>query len=101
MLSLSRSGGRVNAGGRRVRAVRPLVYEYGALRDLFFATLGISAAAELWLQVRTRSEGARDPSYVWMLAGSVARVGLAFTPAGVHDRLPGPRWLPAVAGIAL
>jgi protein-S-isoprenylcysteine O-methyltransferase Ste14 len=81
--------------------VRPLVYEPGVLRVVFFATLGVSAAAELALQVRTRSEGARDPSYVWMLAGSSAGVGLAFAAAGVDDHLPGPRWLPAVAGIAV
>ena len=81
--------------------MRPLVYESGALRVLYVATLGISAAAELALQVRTRSEGARDPSYVWMLAGSSAGVILAFAAGGVHDRLPGPRWLPAVAGIAV
>jgi protein-S-isoprenylcysteine O-methyltransferase Ste14 len=81
--------------------VRPLVYESGVLRDVFFATLGISAAAELTLQVRTRSEAAHDPSYLWMLLGSCAGVALAFAAGGVHDRLPGPRWLPAVAGIAV
>jgi protein-S-isoprenylcysteine O-methyltransferase Ste14 len=81
--------------------VRPLVYGAGSLHGVFIATLGISAAAELALQVRTRSEGARDPSYVWMLAGSFAGVALAFSAAAVHDRLPGPRWLPAVAGIAV
>src|SRR3954467_6071753 len=81
--------------------MRPLVYESGGLRDVFIATLGISAVAELALQVRTRSEDARDPSYVWMLAGSFAGVTLAFAAATVHDRLPGPRWLPAVAGIAV
>jgi protein-S-isoprenylcysteine O-methyltransferase Ste14 len=79
--------------------VGPLVYESGGLRDVFLATLGIAAAAELALQVRTRSEGARDPSYVWMLAGSFAGVALAF--AAADDRLPGPRWLPAGAGIAV
>jgi len=68
---------------------------------VFFVTLGIAAAAELALQVRTRSEDAHDPSYVWMLSGSFAGVGLAFAAAGVHDHLPGPRWLPAVAGIAV
>lgn len=81
--------------------MRPFVFEPGGLRDVYLATLGISAAAELALQVRTRSEGARDPSYVWMLSGSFAGVALAFAAAGVHDRLPGPRWLPAVAGIAV
>ena len=81
--------------------MRPLVYESGVLRYVFFATLGVSAAAELALQVRTRSEAADDPSYRWMLAGSFAGVGLAFAAAGAHDRLPGPRWLPAVAGIAV
>jgi protein-S-isoprenylcysteine O-methyltransferase Ste14 len=81
--------------------VRPLVYESGALRDVFIATLGIAAVAELALQVRTRSDGERDPSYVWMIAGSSAGVALAFTAAEVHDRLPGPRSLPAVAGIAV
>src|SRR3954453_18820592 len=82
-------------------AVRPLVHESGVLRGVFLATLGISAVAELALQVRTRSEGAHDPSYVWMLAGSSPGVGLAFAAAGAHDRLPGPRWLPAVAGLAV
>jgi protein-S-isoprenylcysteine O-methyltransferase Ste14 len=77
------------------------VYESGVLRDVFLATLGISAVAELALQVRTRSEGARDPSYVWMLLGSFAGVALAFAAGGVDDHLPGPRWLPAVAGIAV
>jgi protein-S-isoprenylcysteine O-methyltransferase Ste14 len=81
--------------------MRPLVYDSGAARAVFTATLVISAAFELWLQVRTRSKGAHDPSYVWMLAGSSAGVVLAFAAAGVHDRLPGPRSLPAVAGIAV
>jgi protein-S-isoprenylcysteine O-methyltransferase Ste14 len=81
--------------------MRPLVYDSGVARDVFVATLVISAAFELWLQVRTRSEGARDPSYVWMLAGSTAGVALAFVAAGVHDRLPGPRWLPAVIGLTV
>jgi protein-S-isoprenylcysteine O-methyltransferase Ste14 len=82
--------------------VRPLVFESGALRVVFYATLGIAAVAELALQVRTRSQGeARDPSYVWMLAGSFAGVTLAFAAASIDDRLPGSRWLPAVAGIAV
>jgi protein-S-isoprenylcysteine O-methyltransferase Ste14 len=81
--------------------VRPLVHEPGGLRVVYIATLGVAAAAELALQVRTRSQGARDPSYVWMLVGSFAGVALAFAAAGVHDRLPGPRWLPAVVGIAV
>jgi protein-S-isoprenylcysteine O-methyltransferase Ste14 len=81
--------------------VRPLVYHSVVVRDVFYVTLGVSAAAELALQLRTRSEGARDPSYVWMLVGSFAGVGLAFAAAGVHDHLPGPRWLPAIAGLAL
>jgi protein-S-isoprenylcysteine O-methyltransferase Ste14 len=81
--------------------MRPLVYDSGVARDLFIATLVISTAFELWLQVRTRSAGAHDPSYVWMIAGSFAGVALAFVAAGVHDRLPGPRWLPAVAGIVV
>jgi protein-S-isoprenylcysteine O-methyltransferase Ste14 len=79
--------------------MRPLVYDSGVARDLL--TLVISAAFELWLQVRTRSQGVRDPSYVWMIVGSSAGVLLAFAAAGVHDRLPGPRSLPAVAGIVV
>jgi protein-S-isoprenylcysteine O-methyltransferase Ste14 len=81
--------------------VRPLVYDSGALRVVFIATLGISAVAELALQLRTRSQDSNDPSYVWMILGSFAGVTLAFVAAGIDDRLPGPRWLPAVAGIAL
>jgi protein-S-isoprenylcysteine O-methyltransferase Ste14 len=80
--------------------MRPLVYHAVVLRDVFFVTVGISAAAELVLQVRTQSEDARDPSYVWMLVGSFAGVGLAFAAAGELP-LPGPRWLPAITGLAL
>jgi protein-S-isoprenylcysteine O-methyltransferase Ste14 len=81
--------------------VRPLVYHSVVLRDAFYATLGVAATAELVLQLGARSEGARDPSYVWMLLGSFAGVGLAFAAAGIDDRLPGPRWLPAVTGLAV
>jgi protein-S-isoprenylcysteine O-methyltransferase Ste14 len=81
--------------------VRPLVYDSGHIRDVFLVTLGIAAVAELVLQIRTRSEDGQDPSYRWMLAGSFAGVTLAFVAAGVHDRLPGPRWLPAVVGLAV
>jgi protein-S-isoprenylcysteine O-methyltransferase Ste14 len=81
--------------------MRPLVYDSGVAGAVFIATLVISAAFELWLQVRTRSAEAHDPSYVWMISGSFAGVALAFAAAGVHDRLPAPRWLPAVVGIAV
>lgn len=81
--------------------MRPLVFHSVVWRDLSVVTLVVAAVAELALQVRTRSEGARDPSYVWMLAGSFAGVGLAFAAAGVDDRLPGAPWLPAIAGLSL
>ena len=76
-------------------------YHSVVLRDLFWITVGAAAAAELALQVRTRSGDDRDPSYVWMLTGSFVGIGLAFAAAGVSDRLAGPRWLPGVAGLAL
>ena len=76
-------------------------YHSVVLRDVVYVTVVVAAAAELALQRRTRSEGERDPSYVWMLVGSFAGVGLAFAAAGVGDRLPGPHWLPAVVGLAL
>ena len=77
--------------------------DYGSvvLRDAVVVTLAISAVAELALQVRTRSTGDRDPSYVWMIVGSTAGVGLAFAAADTGPDLPGPRWLPAVAGLAV
>jgi protein-S-isoprenylcysteine O-methyltransferase Ste14 len=81
--------------------VRPLVYHSTVLSDAFYFTLGVAAVFELWLQVRHQSEGGRDPSYVWMLLGSLAGVGLAFAAANLDDRLPGPGWVPAVAGLAL
>ena len=81
--------------------MRPLVYHSVALRDLFFVTLGVAAVTELAIQIGARSGGERDPSYVWMLAGSFAGIGLAFAAAGVGDRLPGPAWLPAITGITL
>jgi protein-S-isoprenylcysteine O-methyltransferase len=81
--------------------VRPLVFHSVVPRDLFYATLAVAALAEAGLQVRPRSQGARDPSYVWMLLGSFTGVGLAFAASGVDDPLPGPGWAPAVAGLAL
>jgi protein-S-isoprenylcysteine O-methyltransferase Ste14 len=81
--------------------MRPLAYHSVVWRDLFIATVGVSAVAELVLQVRTQSDGERDPSYVWMLVGSFAGVGLAFAAAGVGAPLPGPGWLPALAGLGL
>jgi protein-S-isoprenylcysteine O-methyltransferase Ste14 len=80
--------------------MRPFVYHSVVLRDLFFATVAVSAAAELALQLRTQSGEARDPSYVWMLIGSSSGIALAFIFAGTAT-LPGPRWLPAVLGLAL
>jgi protein-S-isoprenylcysteine O-methyltransferase Ste14 len=76
-------------------------YGSAALRDAVYVTLAIAAVAELALQVRTRSTEERDPSYVWMLVGSSAGVGLAFAAGGIDDGLPGARWVPAVAGLAV
>jgi protein-S-isoprenylcysteine O-methyltransferase Ste14 len=76
-------------------------YHSVVLRDLVWVTLGIAAAAELVLQLRTRSDDSRDPSYRWMLAGSFAGVGLAFAAANADGALPGPRWLPAAVGLAV
>jgi protein-S-isoprenylcysteine O-methyltransferase Ste14 len=84
----------------RVPAVGLLDYHSVVLRDVFYVTLGVSAAAELSLQRRTRSDSARDPSYVWMIAGSFAGIALAFAAAGVNG-LPGPRWLSGVVGLTL
>ena len=55
--------------------MRPLVFHGGLAAYAFYAALGIWGAGEAFLQVRTRA-GERDPSYVWMIAGSV--VGLWF-----------------------
>ena len=81
--------------------MRPLVFHSAVPRDVFYATLAAAAVAELVLQLRPQPEGARDPSYIWMLLGSFTGVGLAFAASGVDDRLPGPGWLAAVAGLVL
>jgi protein-S-isoprenylcysteine O-methyltransferase Ste14 len=80
--------------------VRPLVYQPGVVRVVFYATLAVWVVREFSLQVRTPG-GGRDPSYYAMLAGPAAGIGLAFALASVHDRLPGPRWAPAAVGLAL
>ena len=81
--------------------MRPAVYHSVVLSLLFIATVGISALAELVLQLRTQSGADRDPSYRWMLLGSFAGVGLAFALAGANGHLPGPRWVPAVLGLVV
>ena len=80
--------------------MRPLVYDSGPVRVVFYVTLAVWVVRELVLQVRTRG-GGRDPSYYAMLVGPGAGLWLAFVFASVHDRLPGPRWVPAAVGIGL
>lgn len=81
--------------------MRPLVYHSVVARDLFYVTLAIAAVAELALQLRTRSQESRDPSYIWMLVGSTSGVVLAFVAARAGDHLPGPPGLAAVVGLGL
>jgi protein-S-isoprenylcysteine O-methyltransferase Ste14 len=80
--------------------VRPLVYQAGPAQVLFYANGAAYVVRELVLQVRAPG-GRRDPSYYAMLALPLAGLALAFVFASVDDRLPGPRWVPAAAGIAL
>lgn len=87
--------------------MQPLVYHGGFASYAFFAAFGTFAVGETLLQARQRT-GARDPSYVWMVAGSVAGIALAFALAGERPRLPGPEgpWVALgvatmVAGIAI
>src|SRR5205807_6763261 len=65
------------------RQMRPLVFHGGLAAYAFYTALGIWGAGEAFLQVRTRA-GERDPSYVWMTAGSV--VGLVIAFRAVRDR---------------
>ena len=80
--------------------MRPLVYDTGPLRVVFYATMAVWVVRETVLQQRAPG-GGRDPSYYAMIVGSAGGVGLAILFASVHDRLPGPRWVPAVLGVAL
>ena len=80
--------------------MRPLVFHGGLAAYAFYAALGIWGAGEAFLQVRTRA-GERDPSYVWMIAGSVVGLVLAFRAAGDGARLPGPAWTAPTVGVAL
>ena len=80
--------------------MRPLVFHGGLAAYAFYAALGIWGAGEGFLQVRTRA-GERDPSYVWMIAGSVVGLVLAFRAAGDDVRLPGPAWTAPAVGVAL
>ena len=66
----------------------------------FYGALGIWGVGEAVLQVRART-GERDPSYVWMILGSVLGVVLAFRVAGDGARLPGPAWAPVAVGVAV
>jgi protein-S-isoprenylcysteine O-methyltransferase Ste14 len=80
--------------------VRPLVEHAGVAAYVFYAAFALWAVGEMVLQVRTQG-GERDPSYIWMLAGSAAGIALAFVAAGRGPRLPGPGWLPVAVGVAL
>jgi protein-S-isoprenylcysteine O-methyltransferase Ste14 len=51
--------------------------------------------------VLTRSDEARDPSWLWMIVGSLLGVGLAFPAANVDARLPGPGWVAVAVGLTL
>jgi protein-S-isoprenylcysteine O-methyltransferase len=78
--------------------VRPLVYHDGAAAAAVFGTFALWSVSEIVLQARSQG-GERDPSYVWMLAGSAAGIALAFLASGVGPHLPGPRWLPVAVGV--
>ena len=80
--------------------MRPLVFHGGLAAYAFYAALGIWGAGEAVLQVRTRA-GERDPSYVWMIVGSVVGLVLAFRAVGHGARLPGPAWTAPAVGVAL
>ena len=81
--------------------MRPLVYQGGLAAYAFYAVVGAWALGELALQVATRSDESRDPSYAWMIAGSALGVALAFRAAGSGRRLPGSGDPPVAVGIAL
>src|SRR2546421_2859346 len=81
--------------------MRPLVYHAPVARALFNGSVAGYLIAELSLQLRTRSGGGRDPTYVAMWAGSLLGVGLAFVLAETGPRLPGPGWLPVAVGLVV
>ena len=78
--------------------MRPLVYDDAAAAAAFFGIFAAWAMSETILQMRSQG-GERDPSYVWMLAGSAAGIGLAFLASAAGARLPGPDWLPVAVGL--
>jgi protein-S-isoprenylcysteine O-methyltransferase len=78
--------------------VRPLVYHEVWAEYAFFATFALWAIGEVVLQARTSTDES-DTTRIWMIAGSVAGLAIAFV-AG-DPRLPGPGWLPVAAGLAL
>jgi protein-S-isoprenylcysteine O-methyltransferase Ste14 len=81
-------------------SLRPIVYHSAPAAAAFFTTFGVWAVGELVLQVRNQAVGEPDPSRLWMLAGCVGGVALAFVLAG-RGELPGPSWLPVVIGLAV
>ncbi|HKP89276.1 MAG TPA: isoprenylcysteine carboxylmethyltransferase family protein [Thermoleophilaceae bacterium] len=80
--------------------MRPLVYHEPWAGIAFFATFAVWAIGELVLQVRTSTDES-DRSRIWMIAGSVAGLVVAFAAAGADPHLPGPGWLPVAVGLAL
>jgi protein-S-isoprenylcysteine O-methyltransferase Ste14 len=80
--------------------VRPLVYHEPWAGIAFFAAFVLWSVGELVLQARARADRG-DPSWIWMMGGSLAGVALAFVLAGRDPRLPGPAWAPVAAGLAL
>jgi protein-S-isoprenylcysteine O-methyltransferase len=81
--------------------MRPLVFHGGLASYLFYATLAVWVVGEAALQVRTRSGEDRDPSWIWMIVGTLLGVWLAFPAARVHDRLPGSGWTPVAIGLVV
>jgi protein-S-isoprenylcysteine O-methyltransferase Ste14 len=81
--------------------MRPLVYHGGLAGYAFYAAFGVWCLGEAALQALTRSHEQRDPSYVWMVVGSLLGVGLAWAAAPADGRRPGPGWAPVAVGLAL
>src|SRR5256714_14651960 len=74
--SRARRAGR-SAWNNARRRMRPLVYHGGFAAYAVYAGVGAWALGELVLQVATRADEGRDPSYAWMIPGSALGVALA------------------------
>lgn len=85
--------------------MRPLAFHETWAAILFFGSVGVWSAWEIWLQIRTaggsRSEGDRNRALLFAISSIGITLGTVLAASADSGFLPGPEWLPLTVGLTV